>query len=92
MIHHKIPEKMYQVKAKWNETPKDFRELELNKIDQIVTELLQNTKKKCRKLRVGAIQINSYLSKLSSKWWFWTKYQFKLYRIQFSLYSLQYYL
>ena len=64
---------MYQLKVKWNEIPKDIRELELNKIDQIVIELLRIAKKKCRKLRAIAIQFNPHLSKLSLEWQFQQK-------------------
>ena len=55
IIHYKILEKIKHYKPNWDKSIKHDREVNLSKIVIIVIELLQNSKKKCRKLRAYTV-------------------------------------
>lgn len=68
---HKIPQKIQHLIANWQSLPTSRREVSLNNIDSLTTDLLLHAEKKCRKFRTGNANYSPATSLAEKKWCFW---------------------
>ena len=61
---HNIQLKIQQLKEQWHSLTPTHREIKLNSIDALTTDLLINAEKKCRKFVTGEVDFLLILLKL----------------------------
>ena len=60
---HNIPQKIQQLKDQWHSISTTIREIKLNSIDSLTTDLLLNAENKCGKFRTGEIDYSPETAK-----------------------------